>query len=63
MSDFSDGSSCLQGYHRTTLRRIHCGNTINVTQSYHRQMTLQPDSQQPCAAVTVECMGDVPAPI
>ncbi|MDZ7633737.1 MAG: hypothetical protein U5L72_04615 [Bacteroidales bacterium] len=38
-----------------------CGNTINVMQTITVDDTTNPTASNP-AAVTVECIGDVPAP-
>ncbi|MDZ7633739.1 MAG: hypothetical protein U5L72_04625 [Bacteroidales bacterium] len=57
----SDGSSCPEVITRTYSVSDACGNTINVTQTITVDDTTSPTASNP-AAVTVECIGDVPAP-
>ncbi|MDZ7633743.1 MAG: hypothetical protein U5L72_04645 [Bacteroidales bacterium] len=61
VSDFSDGSSCPEVITRTYSVTDACGNTINVTQTITVDDTTNPTASNP-APVTVECIGDVPAP-
>ena len=61
VSDASDGNSCPEVITRTYSVTDACGNTINVTQTITIDDTTNPTASNP-APVTVQCIGDVPAP-
>ncbi len=62
IGDVSDGQSCPETITRTYRVEDVCGNFIDVEQLIVVQDTQGPVMDTPPAAVTVECIGDIPAP-
>ena len=61
VSDLSDGNSCPEVITRTYSVTDSCGNSINVTQTITINDITPPTASNP-AAVTIECITDLPAP-
>ena len=60
-SDVSDGLTCPETITRTWTYTDACGNVATETQTITVQDTQVPVFAAPPAALTVECIGDVPA--
>ncbi|RFC53657.1 HYR-like domain-containing protein [Brumimicrobium aurantiacum] len=60
VSDVSDGNTCPELVTRTYNIADECGNSINVTQVFTINDTIDPTGAAP-ADVNVECLADVPA--
>ena len=61
VSDVSDGNTCPELITRTYSVTDDCGNQILVTQTITVEDLTAPVFAAPPAAVSVECIGDVPA--
>jgi gliding motility-associated-like protein len=61
VSDVSNGATCPEIITRTYSVTDDCGNQILVTQTITVDDTTNPTASNP-VSVTVECIGDVPAP-
>ncbi|MDT8401059.1 MAG: gliding motility-associated C-terminal domain-containing protein [Bacteroidales bacterium] len=61
VGDVSDGNTCPEVITRTYSVTDACGNTINVSQVITVQDLTPPTASNP-AAVSVECLADVPPP-
>ena len=61
VSDVSDGLTCPETITRTYSVTDACGNQILVTQTITVDDNINPTASNP-APVTVQCIGDVPAP-
>ena len=61
VSDASDGNTCPETITRTYNVTDDCGNSINVTQTITVNDITPPTASNPIG-LTVECVGDVPAP-
>jgi gliding motility-associated-like protein len=62
VSDVSDGNTCPETITRTYRITDDCNNTTNVTQTIIVNDITAPTANTP-AAISVECIGDVPAAV